>query len=77
MMIAHDYSRYSGLRFLHSKDEAKQHFTKYLAGIAPRNVEIAGSVVFSGISTLHAHVHVTFRLVRLENTVTLTFHVKF
>lgn len=40
MKARDDLSRYTRLSFLRSKDEAEQDFTKYIAEVSPRKVEM-------------------------------------
>ncbi|CAM9529133.1 unnamed protein product, partial [Sphacelaria rigidula] len=39
MMVCDDYSRYTRVYFLRTKDEAEQYFSKYIVEIHPRKVE--------------------------------------
>ena len=43
MIVRDDYSRFTRVFFLRTKDETATHFSKYLAEIAPRKVEVVRS----------------------------------
>ena len=43
MIVKDDYSRFTKLYFLRTKDEAERFFAKYLAEISPRKVEVVRS----------------------------------
>ena len=43
MIVRNDFSRYTRLCFLRTKDETATYFSKYLAEIAPRKVEVVRS----------------------------------
>ena len=43
MIVRDDYSRFTRVFFLRTKDETATYFSKYLAEIAPRKVEVARS----------------------------------
>ena len=43
MIVRDDFSRFTRVFFLRTKDETASYFSKYLAEIAPRKVEVVGS----------------------------------
>ena len=43
MIVRDDYSRFTRVFFLRTKDETATYFSKYLAEIAPRKVEVVRS----------------------------------